>query len=77
MTGQEDTGALMQMVQLVPATDSICQLRCPARPSMIIIKMTMIRIDLVDFELDGGSKIDKPCDRDSVTVSSAPIAAKS
>jgi len=49
---QEDTGALMQMVQLVPATDSVCQLR----------------IDLVDFELDGGSAIDKPCDRDSVTV---------
>ena len=24
---QEDTGALMQMVQLVPATDSVCQLR--------------------------------------------------
>jgi len=23
---------------------------------------------LVDFELDGGSAIDKPCDRDSVTV---------
>ena len=27
ISDQEDTGALMQMVQLVPATDSICQLR--------------------------------------------------
>ena len=30
--------------------------------------MIIVRIDLVDFELDGGSQIGKPCDRDSVTV---------
>ena len=30
VAAQEDTGALMQMVQLVPATDSICQLRSSA-----------------------------------------------
>ena len=32
------------------------------------------RIDLVDFELDGGSAIDKPCDRDSVTVRTPSFA---
>ena len=32
---QEDTGALMQMVQLVPATDSICQLRSPIFKSLL------------------------------------------
>ena len=40
------------MVQLMPRSESICQ----------------IRIDFLDFELDGGSQIDKPYDRDSVTV---------
>ena len=33
VAAQEDTGALMQMVQLVPATDSICQLRSSAATS--------------------------------------------
>jgi hypothetical protein len=49
---QEDTIGLMQMVQLVPRSDSVCQLR----------------IDFLDFQLDGGSRIDTPCDRDSMAV---------
>ena len=38
--------------------------------------LLVVRIDLVEFELDGGSKIDKPCDRDSVTVRTPLLSLK-
>jgi hypothetical protein len=31
-------------------------------------KFTKIRLDFLDFELDSGSAIDKPCDRDSLEI---------
>ena len=38
----------------------------------IIQSATVIhRLDFLDFELDGGSAIDRPCDRDSIEVFSS------
>ena len=45
--------ALVQMIQLIPCNEDICQ----------------IRLDFIEFQLDGGSTIDKPCDRDMFKIS--------
>ena len=45
--------SVMHTVQIVPVNENICQ----------------IRLDFLDFELDGGSVIDKQCDRDMFRVS--------
>ena len=46
----------------------------PRNLSRLALLLSSFRIDLVDFELDGGSAIDKPCDRDSVTVRTPSFA---
>ena len=49
---QEHDKSLMQTVQLVPIDENICQ----------------IRLDFIEFQTDGGSTIDKQCDRDMFRV---------
>ena len=50
---QNHINALMQTIQLVPINENICQ----------------IRLDFLEFQTDGGSTIDKQCDRDMFRVS--------
>ena len=35
------------------------------------INLSYIRLDFLDFEMDGGSAEDQPCDRDSMEIFSA------
>ena len=51
---QDHDKALMHTIQLVPLNENICQ----------------IRLDFQEFQTDGGSAIDKQCDRDMFRVSS-------
>ena len=49
---QKHDDALVHTIQLVALNEDICQ----------------IRLDFLEFEIDGGSVIDKPCDRDMFRV---------
>ena len=50
---------------------SICQLRYVSKisPVYLIPRSTLFfSLDFEEFEMDGGSSIDKPCDRDAVEI---------
>ena len=49
---QERKDALMQTIQLDPINENICQ----------------IRLDFLEFQMDGGSAIEKSCDRDMFQI---------
>ena len=50
---QAQTTAFIQTVQVEPYNDNVCQ----------------IRLDFMDFQSDGGSAVDMPCDTDMFEVS--------
>ena len=52
---QQQNEVLLQTIQLVPRDKNICQ----------------IRLDFLEFQTDGGSAIDKPCDRDMFRVTAS------
>ena len=49
---QDQDQAIMQTIHLVPLDENICQ----------------IRLDFLEFQTDGGSAVNKPCDRDMFRV---------